>query len=182
MLSKNTKIPPFSEHLACTTSRYRYPFAHHSPSFVSRGKKARSSLWLRGENLGQGLGFCNFLPGKLPNTGTSYISSVRPPIVFFFFSFFVWLRNQSGDHLHPPSASRLTPSTSGTCLAGTVNWVHPGITSGIQLAPPGREPPSPRRVGSPGPVPMGCLASALLLGGLPSYRNDSLQLSSRLSA
>ena len=34
-----------------------------------------------GKNLGQGLGFCNFLPGKLPHTGTFYISSVRPPIV-----------------------------------------------------------------------------------------------------
>ena len=34
-----------------------------------------------GKNLGQGLGFCNFLPGKLPHTGTFYISSARPPIV-----------------------------------------------------------------------------------------------------
>ena len=37
-----------------------------------------------GKNLGQGLGFCNFLPGKLPHTGTFYISSVRPPIVISF--------------------------------------------------------------------------------------------------
>ena len=35
----------------------------------------RFSLWLWWENLGQGLGFCNFRPGKLHHTGT--LMSVR---------------------------------------------------------------------------------------------------------
>ena len=33
------------------------------------------SLWLWWKNLGQGLGFCNFRPGKLPHTGA--FTSVR---------------------------------------------------------------------------------------------------------
>jgi len=36
---------------------------------------AQPPEWLWWENLGQGLGFCNFRPGKLPHTGT--FTSVR---------------------------------------------------------------------------------------------------------
>ena len=62
----------------------RGPWVTRRPSNQG-SKKGRYPLWLRGKNLGQGLGFCNFLPGKLPHTGTFYISSVRPPIEFSFF-------------------------------------------------------------------------------------------------
>ena len=61
----------------------RGPWVTRRPSNQG-SKKGHPSLWLRGKNLGQGLGFCNFLPGKLPHTGTFYISSVRPPIGFWF--------------------------------------------------------------------------------------------------
>ena len=48
-------------------------------------KRGTPSCGSGGKNLGQGLGFCNFLPGKLPHTGTFYISSARPPIDFLLF-------------------------------------------------------------------------------------------------
>ena len=64
----------------------RGPWVTRRPSNQG-SKKGHPSLWLRGKNLGQGLGFCNFLPGKLPHTGTFYISSARPPIVILIFLF-----------------------------------------------------------------------------------------------
>ena len=88
-------------------------------------KKGHPSLWLRRKNLGQGLGFCNFLPGKLPHTGTFYISSARPPIVFLFLVILVLWRNQSGDHLptsHVGSSRPLEPQLS----LGRGTWPHAG--------------------------------------------------------
>ena len=67
----------------CRVTRMVYtrgPWVTRRPSNQG-SKKGHPSLWLRRKNLGQGLGFCNFLPGKLPHTGTFYISSARPPIV-----------------------------------------------------------------------------------------------------
>ena len=93
----------------------RGPWVTRRPSNQG-SKKGQPSLWLRRKNLGQGLPFCNFLPGKLPHTGTFYISSARPPIVvsFCFCLEFFW-RNQSGDHLptsHVGSSRPLKPQLS----------------------------------------------------------------------
>ena len=74
-------IRPFNLPL-CRVTRMVYtrgPWVTRRPSNQG-SKKGHPSLWLRRKNLGQGLGFCNFLPGKLPHTGTFYISSARPPI------------------------------------------------------------------------------------------------------
>ena len=83
-------IRPFNLPL-CRVTRMVYtrgPWVTRRPSNQG-SKKGHPSLWLRRKNLGQGLGFCNFLPGKLPHTGTFYISSARPPIDFLFCFFVV---------------------------------------------------------------------------------------------
>ena len=101
----------------CRVTRMVYtrgPWVTRRPSNQG-SKKGHPSLWLRRKNLGQGLGFCNFLPGKLPHTGTFYISSARPPIVFLFLVILVLWRNQSGDHLptsHVGSSRPLKPQLS----------------------------------------------------------------------
>ena len=107
-------IRPFNLPL-CRVTRMVYtrgPWVTRRPSNQG-SKKGHPSLWLRRKNLGQGLGFCNFLPGKLPHTGTFYISSARPPIVLHGFMSIMLLRNQSGDHLptsHVGSSRPLKPS------------------------------------------------------------------------
>ena len=78
-----------------------------------RSKRGRPPLWLRRENLGQGLGFCRFRPGNLQPHGNIHVSSARPPIVFFWFLVGVSWRNQSGDRVRGrswashPAKSRL---------------------------------------------------------------------------
>ena len=102
----------------------RGPWVTRRPSNQG-SKKGRYPLWLRGKNLGQGLGFCNFLPGKLPHTGTFYISSVRPPIDLPNSGNSLLLRNQSGDHLpssHVGSSQPLEPQLS----LGRGTWPHAG--------------------------------------------------------
>ena len=93
----------------------RGPWVTRRPSNQG-SKKGHPPLWLRRKNLGQGLGFCNFLPGKLPHTGTFYISSARPPIgLFFCLLICAYKRNQSGDHLptsHVGSSRPLEPQLS----------------------------------------------------------------------
>lgn len=110
-------IRPFNLPLCRVTSVIytRGPWVTRRPSNQG-SKKGHYPLWLRRKNLGQGLGLCNFLPGKLPHTGTFYISSARRPIVLS--SLFValgFVRNQSGDHLptsHVGSSRPLKPQLS----------------------------------------------------------------------
>ena len=52
-----------------------YLGGHYSPSFEKPPNWVDFRLWLWWKNLGQGLGFCNFRPGKLPHTGA--FTSVR---------------------------------------------------------------------------------------------------------
>ena len=94
----------------------RGPWVTRRPSNQG-SKKGHPSLWLRGKNLGQGLGFCNFLPGKLPHTGTFYISSARPPIVLFRF-FGLWL----DDGTNLGITSRLLTSVHPDPLNRSLVW------------------------------------------------------------
>ena len=84
-------IRPFNLPLCRVTSVIytRGPWVTRRPSNQG-SKKGHYPLWLRRKNLGQGLGLCNFLPGKLPHTGTFYISSARRPIECFGFQWY-WL-------------------------------------------------------------------------------------------
>ncbi len=117
-----------------------------------RSKMGRPPDWLRRENFHQGLGFCNFRPGKLQPHGNIHVSSARPPIVFsVFFSFWGCAEPIWGSP-PGPTRGRLTPLGRAS-VGPPLYW--PSLC-GIyeETGVSGTRTPTPKRAVTPGPVPM----------------------------